>query len=375
MDPNQVAAPTLAVIELSGLAQLIGALQRRGYEVIGPAVRDGAVVWDVIERLEDLPAGWGDEQEAGRYRLKPRGDGARFGYASTPQGWKRFLHPPEVRLCQLEKEGSSFRVVEGPPPAARRALLGVRACDVAAIASQDRVLIEDRYPDAVYAERRREAFIVAVNCTQASGTCFCTSMGTGPRARGGFDLALTELLEPAGHIFLVRTGSERGAEVLAEVDHREAQPEEVLRAEAAIENACRQIWRRLDTSDLRRLLLGNLEHQEWEQVAARCLSCGNCTMVCPTCFCTTIEDWTGVAGARAERRRQWDSCFTEGFSYIHGGSVRLSVKARYRQWLTHKLASWVDQFGAFGCVGCGRCITWCPAGIDITEEVAAIRGE
>ena len=78
-------------------------------------------------------------------------------------------------------------------------------------------------------------------------------------------------------------------------------------------------------------------------------------------------------GARAERWRKWDSCFTLDFSYIHGGSVRTSAAARYRQWLSHKLATWIDQFGSSGCVGCGRCITWCPVGIDITEEVAAIR--
>ena len=249
----------------------------------------------------------------------------------------------------------------------------MRACDLAAIRIQDRVLLEDRYADAVYQERRRRVFIVAVNCTQASRTCFCVSMGAGPRAQGPFDLALTELTGPEGHLFVVEPGSEAGAQVLSEIDRREARPEELAQASAALESAAQQISR-LDTADLRRLLFGNLEHPEWDLVAARCLSCGNCTMVCPTCFCTTIEDSCDIAGARAHRRRKWDSCFTESFSYIHGGSVRLSIKSRYRQWLTHKLAAWVDQFGTFGCVGCGRCITWCPAGIDITAEVAAIRG-
>ncbi len=363
-----------AVIEVPALARLIACLQRRGYQVIGPTLGEGAIVYDVVEKLEDLPAGWTDEQAAGRYRLARRDDGAVFGHAPGPQGWKPFLHPPQTRLCQLEREGSSYKVVEGPPPAERRAFLGVRACDLAAIRIQDRVLLEDRFVDAVYQERRRNVFLVAVNCTRASATCFCASMGAGPRVEGAFDLALTEFFGPDGHAFLVEVGSDLGGELLAEVEHREAQPEEVARARAAVEEAARQISRGLDTTDLRRLLLGNLEHAEWEQVAARCLSCANCTLVCPTCFCTTLEDWTDVAGARAERRRMWDSCFTESFSYIHGGSVRLSIKSRYRQWLTHKLATWVDQFGAFGCVGCGRCITWCPAGIDITEEVAAIRG-
>jgi sulfhydrogenase subunit beta (sulfur reductase) len=131
--------------------------------------------------------------------------------------------------------------------------------------------------------------------------------------------------------------------------------------------------RQMDTNGLKELLQGNPTHKQWDDVAARCLTCANCTMVCPTCFCTTVEDHTDLTGQTAERVRRWDSCFTLDFSYIHGGSVRTETKSRYRQWMTHKLASWIDQFGTSGCVGCGRCITWCPVGIDITAEVAAIR--
>ena len=131
--------------------------------------------------------------------------------------------------------------------------------------------------------------------------------------------------------------------------------------------------RSLDTDGLKELLQGNPNHPRWDDVAARCLTCANCTMVCPTCFCTTVEDHTDLTGADRRAGRKWDSCFTLDFSYIHGGSVRNRSKSRYRQWMTHKLASWIDQFGTSGCVGCGRCITWCPVGIDITAEVAAIR--
>jgi len=374
MDPIPLSVGVPVVMELPGLAQLVASLGDRGYEVIGPTLRDGAVVLDLIERVEDLPAGWTDRQEPGRCYLERRDDGAVFGFGPGPQSWKRFLHPPDIQLCELARDGDSFKVLSAPPAAVRRAFLGVRACDLAAIRIQDRVLLEDRYVDGVYAERRRNVFIVAVNCTRASATCFCTSMDGGPRLQGAFDLALTELAGPEGHRFVVEAGSEAGAEVLSSIGHREARPEELAQAASLIDATAGQLTRSLDTTDLRRLLMGNLEHPEWDLVAARCLSCGNCTMVCPTCFCTTVEDTSDVAGARAQRQRKWDSCFTESFSYIHGGSVRLSVKSRYRQWLTHKLASWVDQFGTFGCVGCGRCITWCPAAIDITAEVAAIRG-
>lgn len=363
-----------SVIEFSALTALISALRRRGYEVIGPLVRNGAVTLDAVEKVEDLPVGWGDEQESGHYRLKKREDNAVFGYTVGPQGWKRYLHPPEAPLLEAQRDNSSFRILKNSPAPVRYAFLGVRACELAGIRILDRVFLGDRYVEPGYKGRREAAFLIAVNCTKAGATCFCTSMGTGPQAASGFDLALTELPGPEGHSFVVEVGSEAGAAVLGEIEHRDARKEELKEAQAAVDSASRQMRRKVNTEGIRDLLFDNFEHPRWDRVAARCLSCANCTMVCPTCFCTTVEDVTDIPGDRAERWRTWDSCFTDGFSYIHGGSVRLSVKSRYRQWLTHKFAAWVDQFGTFGCVGCGRCITWCPGRIDITEELRAIRG-
>jgi ferredoxin len=361
---------TLTVQQLEGL---IPALQRRGYQVVGPVVREGAIVYDVVEKLSDLPAGWTDEQAPGRYRLQRRSDQALFGYVVGPHSWKKYLHPPEIRLFAAERQDGTLRILNNTPPPPRRAFLGVRACELAAIAVQDRVLQGDRYKDPIYSSRRSEIFIVAVNCTQAASTCFCTSMKTGPQVERGFDLALTELVRPEKHEFLVEAGSDAGAEVLAELESAPASAEICAEAEAAVEGAAAQIQRHMDTTGIRDLLAQNFDHPRWDNVAQRCLTCANCTMVCPTCFCTTVEDVSDLSGNHAERWRKWDSCFSQSFSYIHGGSVRSSTKSRYRQWMTHKLGSWIDQFGSSGCVGCGRCITWCPVGIDITEEVRAIR--
>ena len=230
------------------------------------------------------------------------------------------------------------------------------------------------FRDHDYCLRRENALIIAVNCGQAGGTCFCESMQTGPQVTSGFDLALTEILDDGQHRFLVEVGSTKGGDLLDEIDSIGATDADYSAAAAAIANAKGQMGRTMDISDVKELLQGNQEHPRWDEVASRCLTCGNCTMVCPTCFCTTVEDVTGLDGDHAERWTRWDSCFTLDFSYIHGGIVRGSSKSRYRQWMTHKLAHWIDQFGTSGCVGCGRCITWCPVGIDITEEVAAIRG-
>jgi sulfhydrogenase subunit beta (sulfur reductase) len=372
-DTELSAHSTRSIINVEGVRQLIASLAGRGYQVVGPILHDGAITYDNLNKLEDLPVGWTDEQAAGRYRLKKRNDRALFGYALGPQSWKKYLHPPELALLEVRRDGANFRILNNNGAPVRYAFIGVRACELAAIAVQDRVLLEGRFADPHYAGRRRNLFVVAVNCTQAGPNCFCASMQTGPRARTGFDLALTELVDSGHQVFVVEVGTEAGEEVLQDLHAAAAPPELCRQADEAVDGASVQA-RRMDTAGIRDLLYENFDHAEWDTVAARCLTCANCTMVCPTCFCTTVDDVSDVRGEHAGRWRHWDSCFTQSFSYIHGGSVRTSSKSRFRQWMTHKLASWIDQFGTSGCVGCGRCITWCPAGIDITEEVRAIRG-
>ena len=357
------------VIEPPGLDHLIGLLHERGYRVLGPTVRDGAIVYDELDAAADLPVGWTDRQEGGSYSLDRRDDDACFGYAVGPHSWKRYLFPPRVRLWGADASLAAVPEPKAEPPLA---FVGVRPCELAAIRVQDRVFLGGTHVDEDYAARRTGAFVVAVNCFEPAATCFCPSMGTGPEADGGYDIVLTELLDDA-HRFLVAAGSERGEEILAALGARCATDDDRRAAAASIERARARMGRTLDTDDLHGLLLRNLDHARWDDVAERCLSCGNCTLVCPTCFCTAVEDQTDLTGQNATRWRVWDSCFSVDYSYIHGGSIRPSGRSRYRQWMTHKLATWHDQFGSSGCVGCGRCITWCPVGIDITEEAAAIR--
>jgi ferredoxin len=361
------------IIDKENLHKLIESLKGSEYTVVAPTMRDGAIVYDEISGLHELPIGWSDEQDGGTYRLQRRKDEAYFGFNVGPHSWKKFLHPPALKLFSAEKNESGFKFVENNEAPPKLAFIGVRACELHAMAIQDKVFLQGNFVDRTYKSRRENLFIVAVNCGQAGGTCFCTSMNTGPQATSGFDLALTEIIEPDRHYFLVEVGTELGARVVREVPHQPAKDEEVQLARSIVEKTSQQMGRSMDTTDIKELLYRNLEHPRWDEVAERCMTCANCTMVCPTCFCTTVEDVTDLSGEHAERWRTWDSCFTMDFSYIHGGSVRPSTKARYRQWMTHKLATWIDQFDTSGCVGCGRCITWCPVAIDITEEVRAIR--
>ncbi len=364
---------TPLTLERKDLDRLIGLLRERGFQVLGPVVRDGAIAWDRVESTGDLPAGWMDAQEAGQYRLQRTDSPALFDYTVGPGSPKATLHPARVPLLEARREGRALRFRDAVPPATKTAFLGVRACDLAAIAIQDRVLLGGDVQDPVYRARREGALFVAVQCARAGRTCFCASMGAGPQVRSGHDLVLTESVEGGAHVFVACPGTPRGAELLEALGARPATPAEARIPAVAVEKAAAGMGRTLDTEWLPGHLAQSLEHPHWADVEKRCLACSNCTMVCPTCFCVNTEDVTDLVAGAARRVRRWDSCFSIDFSYIHGGNVRSSRRARYRQWLTHKLGGWWEQFGTSGCVGCGRCITWCPAGIDLTEEVRALR--
>jgi ferredoxin len=363
---------TTAVL-LDSLQPLVAALRADGYRVIGPTVRDDAIVLDELESADALPFGWGVDVGPGSYRLRRRTDRAAFGHAAGPRSWKSYLHPPREPLWAARRAPDGDLTISEPddePP--RYAFLGVRACDLRAIAVLDKVL---GVPGGRYARRRERVFIVAVNCTEPAPTCFCASTGSGPDAREGFDLALTELPGPDSARYVVEAGSPAGERLLDRLPHEPAAADDVTQARQAVAGAAGRTGRSLPEGDLRDLLAGSREAARWDEVASRCLTCGNCTMVCPTCFCTTVTDSTDLTGQTASREQRWESCFDIDYSYLYGGPVRPSARGRYRQWLSHKLGTWHDQFGESGCVGCGRCIVWCPVGIDITEEAHALAEE
>ncbi len=359
----------------SGIGRLIEALAEKGHRVIGPVIRNEALVYDEIDGVEDLPKGWTDLQEPGRYRLEQRGDEKLFGYVVGASSWKRYLNPPEAVLWSGTIGAEGFKT-DPAPVSPKYAFFGVRPCELAGMAILDNVYTssDGLATIAGYTETRENAFIVAVNCSDPGGNCFCVSMDTGPTARTGYDISITEVAHNGNMRYLLTSGSEAGTEVLDSIEVLEkAGTEEVEAGEAVLAKAADMMGKTLDTEDLPNLLKGNALNPRWESIADKCLACANCTLVCPTCFCNTVDDNLSLDGTHATRTRKWDSCFTLGFSYMHGQPMRESVGARYRQWITHKLATWVDQFGEMGCVGCGRCITWCPVGIDITHEAEAIR--
>ncbi len=349
--------------------RLLDALVAEGYQLLGPQLREGALQFAPVHAVDDFPKGVREAQAPGQYRLHHDAGERLFAWATGPQGLKPLLFAPREVLWRAEKdEAGHLQFRESLPEPPPTAVIGVRACDLAAATIQDQLFLARPKADPYYRARRAALFLVGVDCAQPADTCFCASTGDGPTCDHGYDIAMSELADG----FLLRGSSERGEKVLQSLALAAADDGQRAEAEGQQRRAVEMQQRALVGRNLRETLFERLQHPRWDAVAARCLSCGNCTAVCPTCFCHKEGDDADLGGGESARVREWDSCFTEGHSYIHGIVVRGERKFRYRQWLSHKLGSWHDQFGRSGCVGCGRCITWCPVGIDITEEANAI---
>jgi ferredoxin len=387
MSSNPLPIGSFVRIVKSDLQAILDRLDELNYRVVGPRLSEEAIVFDDIDSVAQLPIGVIDQQDGGKYRLQKDSNAGYFDYVVGPHSLKNFLFPTRETVLECKRTNGKWRMQPPPPPDKPLAVIGVRSCDLHALQVQDQVFLEGPYVDPGYSARRNALFVVALNCRRAAATCFCHSMKTGPAVQSGFDLALTELDD----YFVLEVGTEIGGDVVTATTWAPCSMNDIEQARKLSEDLTRDMRQRpatdalggqegrpreryMDTTEIRDLLLNNLEHPRWEDVAKRCLACANCTMVCPTCFCSSIDDVPDLTGDDVRRERTWASCFTAEHSYMSTGPVRKTTLSRYRQWLTHKLATWVDQYGTSGCVGCGRCITWCPVGIDLTEEVNAIRG-
>ena len=356
-------------LSLQDVQKLLQALEKEGYTVISPKVKNGALTLSELSKGESPPLGYSDIQSPGKYKLQENDDNTLFSYTVPMQSWRRFLNTEKEVLFKTKINSKGFTVEPGEnstsTPAQKKVFFGIRVCDLKGVEIQDRIFINNTFEDPYYKARRENVFIIAADCLSPAETCFCTSMNSGPEHTQGFDIALAEL-EP--NVIIARGTKEATQKYLK--DFPKADEAIIEKNLQKVKEAKEAITRTINLEDAKKALATDLDHPHWDIIADKCLSCSNCTFVCPTCFCTSIDESPAIDGKSSERIRRWDSCFNISHSYIHGGHIRSSVKSRYRQWLTHKLINWESQFDASGCTGCGRCITWCPSAIDFTQEIA-----
>lgn len=346
--------------------KLLVALGESGRRCIGPVERDGTLVFDTLTHVDQLPTGVHDVQAPGSYRLG-RDDSPRcFAWANGPQALKPLTFAPVETLWEVAKDEQGLHFRPAAAPVEKIAVIGARGCDLAALALQEQHFQDPTAVDPMFSARRAALLIVAVDCTHPADTCFCASTGDGPTAQQGYDIAMSELDQG----FLLRSATPAGREILDSLSLPEASETQVAEADLQQKQAAARQSRKMPPGDLRDSVFARQDSPHWDEVAERCLACGNCTAVCPSCFCSSYEAQPSLDGNESGQKRLWDSCFNFGHSNLHGHAVRDNIGLRYRQWLTHKVAGWYDQYGRSGCTGCGRCITWCPVGIDLTEELS-----
>ncbi len=362
-------SPEMEFMPRHKFQELISVLEQQGYTCIGPQVREQTIHYDTLHHVNSLPQGMSDVQAPGHYRLKNSGHERYFAWANGPQALKPLMFPPSEPLWKSVGETKGeMKFHEILPDKKPLAVIGVRSCDIAALYIHDRHFLQHGYRDPYYLVRRDGLLLIAVNCTHPAETCFCVSTGDGPSASYGYDLLLTELDDG----FVIQAHTEKGVSIRQQLELTRATAAQLETANKAMAQSKQQQKRHLPSQNLSSRFMQNLTHPRWQEIAGRCLSCGNCTSVCPTCFCHSEAEDPALDGTHSVHFRQWDSCFGQKHSYIHGFTIRSDTGLRYRQWMTHKLGTWHQQFGRSGCVGCGRCIAWCPAGIDFTEEAGII---
>ncbi len=313
MKPNKLPVGSFVRIEKSELQAILDSLQQREFRTIGPTVRDGAIVLDDLASLDQLPMGYLDVQDGGSYRLETDETSGYFDYVVGPESLKRFLFPPHTVVLEGHRENGKWVMATKRDQTRPLAIIGARSCDLHALELQDRVFLKNSFVDPTYQARREDLFVLAVNCRRAAATCFCHSMKTGPACKSGFDLALTEFDDS----FVLEVGTLRGGELATVTNWTPCSLERVHEAQGVPEHLARTMKQRptksrpgrgqprgrhLNTTDIHDLLVDNLQHPRWDEVARRCLACGNCTLVCPTCFCSSLEERDGFDGRSSEPR-------------------------------------------------------------------------
>lgn len=266
---------------------------------------------------------------------------------------KAFFLPESETLLKYTRYGTAQETLPDKKP---RVLFGVRPCDAKAADLLDLMFLTEKDEDPYYKAHREKTVIVGVGCNVPCPSCFCTTVESGPFGRAGMDALLTDL----GDSYLVRVITPKGTELFEGLTDA-TEPQEI-EAKAIQQNALKLIDPAFETKDLKSKLDSNFESPLWQKFADSCLGCGICTFLCPTCFCFDIVD----EAQRSERVRNWDTCMFRTYSLeASQHNPRPTRRERTRQRVMHKFSYWLDHVNKIGCTGCGRCVWYCPVGLDL----------
>ena len=333
-------------------------------------------VRNFIDRLILQYQVYGPTEKRNHYVFDEVSSGSQvdLSYQTTILPPKKFLIPQCEVLLTLRRDGTA--VTQAPEFHRKQLIFGIHSCDLNGISLLDRVFLND-FPSENYRKRRNNLVLVALSCSEVADTCFCSSLGTGPSVRDGFDLLLT----PVRKGYLIESGSKEGDKLLAQIEGSSASAEDLACKEERIEEAKKKFTRFIDTENLSELFENNLNHPIWRRLGDIDLACAQCINSCPTCYCFDVRDKLSIDIREGSRYTEWDACFLLEFSEVAlGGNFRRDRADRVRQFMGHNLG-WggaAQHRGSpirFKCVGCGRCIRTCPVRIDITEVVAELRGD
>jgi len=295
-----------------------------------------------------------------------------LSYTTTITPPKKVLYPYKEKLFSFDLSKSEFFAERFD---GKIILFGIHPCDVNAILQLDEFFLNSM-EDAYYTVRRKNLIIFAINCNHAGENCFCSSLGTGPFLERGYDLLLTDI----GKKYLLEVGSDEGKSLIHEKKFREATDDEIEMKMEIERKAIQEFKKFIDIDNLNKIIKEKYTDMIWEEIAEKgtdtsfpCLSCASCSLVCPTCYCYEVFDYIDISLEKGSRYRELDSCQLLEYAEVAGGNFRQGRKERLRHWMICKFG-----FAAAGevsrCVGCGRCIEACPAGIDITEVARRLGG-
>ncbi len=327
---------------------------RKFYKVYGPIKPGFDSIFDEIKTIDDL----------------------YLDYKSTVLPPKKFLHPPKETMFTFERKNNKTMIDENKNDE-KILLFGVHPCDVNAILKLDKFFLEN-LKDVYYQNRRKKTIIVALNCVEPGENSFCKSMESGPIIEKGYDILLTDI----GEKYLIEIGSKIGNKLIKGLNLPIASNKDLKNKEKRCKITEKKVKKIIDSNWLPKLAEENLDHEIWIDLSERggvagsfpCLSCGSCSLVCPTCYCYDVYDILELSLKKGKRIRELDSCQLLEYGEVAlDGNFRKERKDRIRHWMFCKFGAAAGDKKS-NCVGCGRCIRVCPSKIDITQVAKALGG-